>query len=55
MVGNVWEWTAADANAVDAPVRGGSYIQPPEMLHTWLQSIDRKDSVKAVLGFRCRL
>ncbi|MEL6190174.1 MAG: SUMF1/EgtB/PvdO family nonheme iron enzyme [Myxococcota bacterium] len=55
MVGNVWEWTAPEAESPsDRRVfRGASFMEPPKSARVTSRSIESADHRGAYLGFRC--
>lgn len=53
LAGNVWEWTSNKFNEKYRIIRGGSYLQPPELARTSFRDFYEANKYREDIGFRC--
>ncbi|HCJ67195.1 MAG TPA: hypothetical protein DHV62_07720 [Elusimicrobia bacterium] len=51
--GNVWEWTSSKFDKKYRIIRGGSFLQPPELSRTSFRDFYEADKFREDIGFRC--
>jgi len=51
--GNVWEWTSSKFNQKYHIIRGGSFLQPPELATTSFRDFYEAEKTREDIGFRC--